>query len=108
MDDSFGSTIVELIDDEDNKYQLEHLDTIELEDRLFMAFTPVAEEGEDYEEEVGIIILESQEEDGEEIFATVEDEALLDRVFERFMERIEELEAQLEDAGELENAEELE
>lgn len=100
MDDSLGATIVELIDDEDNKYQLEHLDTIELEDRLFMAFTPVTEEGEDYDEEIGIIILESQEEDGEEIFATVEDEELLDRVFERFMERVEELESQLEDEEE--------
>lgn len=102
MDDNFGATIVELIDDEDNKYQLEHLDTLELEGRLFMAFTPVAEENEDYEEEIGIIILESVEEDGEEVFATVEDEELAERVFEKFMERVEEMEAELGDAGEIE------
>ncbi|MGI6038933.1 MAG: DUF1292 domain-containing protein [Eubacteriales bacterium] len=105
MDDNFGATIVELIDDEDNKYQLEHLDTLELEDRLFMAFTPVTDEdeyNEDFDEEIGIIILESVEEDGEEIFATVEDEELLERVFEKFMERVEELESQLDQAEELE------
>ena len=40
------------------------------------------------------------EEDGEEIFATVEDEEL-ERVFEKFMERVEELESQLDQAEEL-------
>ena len=104
MDDNFGATIVELIDDEDNKYQLEHLDTLELEDRLFMAFTPVTDEdeyNEDFDEEIRIIILESVEEDGEEIFATVEDEGFLS-AFLRFMERVEELESQLDQAEELE------
>lgn len=101
MDENFGNTIVELIDDENNKYQLEHLDTLEYEDRIFMAFAPIADDDEDEEGEVDIIILESQEEDGEEFFATVDDDELLESVFAKFMERIEQLDSELDNMEEL-------
>lgn len=101
MDENFGSTIIELVDDENNKYQLEYLDTLEFGDRTFMAFTPVIEEDEDEEEELDIIILESQEENGEEFFVTVDDDELLENVFGKFMERIEQMDTESDDEEEL-------
>jgi len=97
MDENFGSTIIELIDDENNKYQLEYLDTLEYGDRTFMAFTPVIEGDADEEEELDIVILEAQEENGEEFFVIVDDDDLLETVFEKFMERIEEMDSETDE-----------
>ena len=42
------------------------------------------EEDPDY----GFVILKSQEEDGEEILVTEDDDAVLDEVYDQFMERL--------------------
>lgn len=83
MSEEYGNDFITLTDDEGNSFELEHLDTLEIEGETYMAFLPadMSEDDEDY----GIIILKVVEEDGEEIFGSVDDEDELNRVYEQFM-----------------------
>ena len=86
MSSEFGNDYVTISDDEGNDYVLEHLDTLEIDDTFYMAFLPtdIDENDDDY----GLVILTVAEEDGEEILVSVEDDDLLESLYERFMERL--------------------
>ncbi len=86
MSGEFGSDFVTIQDEEGNEFELEHLDTLELEGETYMAFLPadMDEDDPDY----GFIILKVIEENGEEIFGSVDDDEELNRVYNVFMERI--------------------
>jgi len=86
MNNEFGSDYVTISDDEGNDYVLEHIDTIEIDDRFYMAFLPtdIDEDSADY----GMVLLQVVEENGEELLSTIDDESLLEDLYERFMERI--------------------
>ena len=88
MSNEFGSDFVSISDDDGNDFELEHLDTIEIDNKFYMAFLPtdIDEDSEDY----GLVILQAIEEDGEEILATVDDEDLKEELYERFIERLSE------------------
>lgn len=87
MSDEYGSNFVSISDEEGNEYELEHLDTIEYGDDLYMAFLPT-EPDENGNQPTEMIILKVVEENGEEFFETIEDEDLLDKVYEAFMEQL--------------------
>jgi uncharacterized protein YrzB (UPF0473 family) len=86
MSDEYGGDLVTITDDDGNESVLEHLDTIEIGDDLYMAFVPadMDEDDEDY----GMILLKVIEENGEQLFASIDDEDELQNVYERFMEQI--------------------
>lgn len=86
MSDEYGSDFISVTDDEGNEFELEHLDTIEMEDRMYMAFLPadMDEEDDDY----GMVILQAIEEQGEQILATVDDETVLESVYSKFIEQL--------------------
>ncbi|MDR1328637.1 MAG: DUF1292 domain-containing protein [Oscillospiraceae bacterium] len=86
MDGGYGDDIYTLTDDEGKDFSLEHLDTIELDGTEYMAFVPadMDEEDPDY----GIVLLRLEEEDGEGVLATIDDEEERDRVHDKFMERL--------------------
>jgi hypothetical protein len=86
MSDAYGNDFISVTDDDGNKFELEHLDTLELGDELYMAFLPA--DMDENDEDYGIVILKVIEEDGEEIFATVDGGEEMNRVYERFMERL--------------------
>ena len=94
MSDEFGGNFVSLTDEEGNEIELEHLDTIEYNGEVYMAFFPVEEAGEDGEppqeedEEAGLILLKVVEVDGEEQLATLESEEELEAVYQQFMESL--------------------
>ncbi len=87
MSDEYGSNSVSISDEEGNEYELEHLDTIEYGDDLYMAFLPT-EPDENGNQPTEMIILKVVEENGEEFFETIDDEDLLDKVYEAFMEQL--------------------
>ncbi|MCR5649018.1 MAG: DUF1292 domain-containing protein [Oscillospiraceae bacterium] len=87
MSDEYGSNFVSISDEEGNEYELEHLDTIEYGDDLYMAFLPT-EPDENGNQPTEMIILKVVEENGEEFFETIDDEDLLDKVYEAFMEQL--------------------
>ncbi len=86
MDNKFGADIITLTDDEGNEYEFEHIDTIELNSKMYLAFTE-ADASDDDENVSEIIILRlDKDESGEEILSTVDDEEELEAAYEAFME----------------------
>ena len=86
MSNEFGNDFITITDDEGNSFVLEHLDTIEIDDTFYVAFLPADLEEDD--DDFGLIILEAVEEDGEESFISVDDDELLESLYDRFIERL--------------------
>ena len=79
--------IVVLNDEDGNEVQFEFLDLVELDDEEYVVLLPITEEGEEDEGEVVILKVEDSEDDEEESYVSVEDEDVLNRVFDIFKER---------------------
>ncbi len=91
MSEEFGPDFITLTDEEGNEFELEHLDTLELNGETYMAFLPAEYEDADSskqleEDDLGLIILKVIQEDGEEQLSTLDSEEELEAVYERFME----------------------
>ena len=79
--------VVILNDEEGNEVQFEFLDLVELDDEEYVVLLPITEEGEEDEGEVVILKVEDSENDEEESYVSVDDEDVLNRVFDIFKER---------------------
>ena len=86
MSGEYGNDYVILSDDEGNEFELEHLDTTEIDGKLYMAFLPADMEEDD--EDFGMVILKVVVVNDEEILSTVDDELELNNVYARFIERL--------------------
>ena len=86
--EELDDNIVVLNDEEGNEVQFEFLDLVELDDEDYVVLLPVTEEGEEEEGELVILKLEDTDEDSEEeSYVGVEDEEILNKVFEIFKEK---------------------
>lgn len=86
--EELDDNIVVLNDEDGNEVQFEFLDLVELDDEEYVVLLPVTEEGEEEEGEVVILKLEDTDEDSEEeSYVGVEDEEILNKVFEIFKEK---------------------
>ena len=97
MSDEFGPSFITLTDEDGNEFELKHLDTIEYNGQVYMAFFPAvsedAQEGEPADidlddEEYGLIILRAEDVDGEQQLVTIDDDNELDAVYQAFMESL--------------------
>lgn len=81
--DDFGADIISISDEEGNSYELEHVDTIEVDGVYYLAFLPanVDEDSEDY----GLVLLKKDKDD-DYLLNLDEDEE--ERIYEKFMERL--------------------
>ena len=80
--------IVILNDEEGNEVQFEFLDLIEYNEEEYVILLPVEDEEEAEEPgEVVILKLEDTENEDEESYVSVEDEDVLNKVFEIFKEK---------------------
>ena len=80
-------SFITLADDDGNDVSFEVLDTIEYKDRTFAVLLPF----EDQDDEVVILEMLFDGEDSEYVdFVSVDDEALIEEVFEEFLKREEE------------------
>ena len=86
MDNKFGADIITLTDDEGNEYEFEHIDTIELNSKMYLAFTEADASDEDENVSEIIILRLDKDENGEDILSTVDNEAELEAAYEAFME----------------------
>ena len=86
MNGEYGNDFITVTDDDGNEFELEHLDTAEINGGLYMAFLPadMDEESEDF----GMVILKVVTEGDEELFITVDDEKELDDAHACFLERL--------------------
>ena len=88
MEDEELDNIVILNDEDGNEVQFEFSDLVELDDEEYVVLLPVTDEGEEDEGEVVILKLEdTDEESEEESYVGVEDEEILNKVFEIFKEK---------------------
>ena len=80
--------ILTLIDEDGNEVEFEFLDLIEYEGEEYVILLPVEDEEEAEEPgEVVILKLEDTENEDEESYVSVEDEDILNAVFEKFKEK---------------------
>ncbi|MBQ8582631.1 MAG: DUF1292 domain-containing protein [Ruminococcus sp.] len=80
-------SFITLTDDDGNDVSFEVLDTIEYKDRTFAVLLPF----DDQDDEVVILEMLFDGEDSEYVdFVSVDDEALIEEVFEEFLKREEE------------------
>ena len=77
--------IVELIDEDGNEVQFEHLMTLEHEGNAYICLVPV-EPMEDVEEDELVIMRIESDEDGNDVYVTIDDDSELDKVFEKYLE----------------------
>ena len=88
LGEELEDNIVILNDEDGNEVKFEFLDLVELDDEEYVVLLPVTEEGEEEEGEVVILKLEDTDEDSEEeSYVGVEDEEILNKVFEIFKEK---------------------
>ena len=79
------SDIIELIGEDGEAVPFEYLTTIEYKDKKYIVLIPADEEEED-EDEGEVVILEIQEdENGEDVYVSLEDDDLLEEVFQEFL-----------------------
>lgn len=84
MSDEYGSDFVTIVDDEGNEFELEVIESMDYNGNTYMAFLPadMKEDDPDY----GFILLRVvEDENGDEVFESIDDEDELQDVYERFM-----------------------
>ena len=81
--------IVILNDENGEEVKFEFLDVVELDDEEYVVLLPVSEEDEEEEGEVVILKIEDNDDENseEESYIGVEDEEILNKVFEIFKEK---------------------
>ena len=89
MSEEFGPDFITITDEDGNDIELELLDVLEHKGQTYMAFFPAVEEDADEEdEEYGMVILKSIEENGEELLSTLDSDEELELVYQQFMEQL--------------------
>ncbi len=86
MDEEYGATYITIEDDEGNEFELEHLDTIQYENIEYMVLLPANMDEDD--PDFGFIILRVVEQDGEQGFESVDDDELVQRIYDYYMELV--------------------
>ena len=88
MSEEYKNNFVILTDEDGNEKEFEHIDTIEDNNEIYMAFIPTEL---DLEERAEVVILKVVEEDGLQCLASVDDFEESERIFNILMERAEDL-----------------
>ena len=84
MSEEFGDNFVTMVDENGEEFVLELLETIDYKDASYTAFLPadLDENDSDY----GLVLLRNAvDENGEEVYDTIDDDDELDDVYEQFM-----------------------
>ncbi len=84
MSEEYGDSFVTMVDDNGEEFVLEMLESIDYKDAPYTAFLPadLDENDPDY----GLILLRnSVDENGEEVYDTIDDDEELNDVYEQFM-----------------------
>lgn len=86
MEEELDNIIV-LNDEDGNEVKFEFLDLIELDSEEYVILLPVETENEEENGEVVILKVEDTGSEDEETYVSVEDEDVLNKVFEMFKEK---------------------
>lgn len=84
MSEAYGNDFITIIDDDGNEFELELIDSLDYNGDSYAAFLPtdIDEDDPDY----GLIILRViPDEDGNDLFESIDDDDKLQEVYEAFM-----------------------
>lgn len=90
MDEELDDNVIVLNDEDGNEVKFEFLDLVELDNEEYVVLLPFVEENEETEGDGEVVILkleDSEENPDEESYVGVEDEEILNKVFEIFKEK---------------------
>ncbi len=88
MDEDFGSNLVTIEDEDGNEFELDRIDTIEYEGNEYELFLPANTDTDDPDYGYIILRIDYDNENGELMYSSVDDEELLVRVYDLFMEKL--------------------
>ena len=84
MSEDFGRDFITIEDEDGQEFELEVLDSMDYKGETYMAFLPA--DMDENDPDYGIIILRSVfDENGDEVFDTIDDDDQLQDVYENFM-----------------------
>ena len=85
MSKDFGGDFITIADEEGNEFELEILDVLDVDGVSYTVFVPAnIDEMDVNDPDYGLSFLRNREENGEEFFASIDDDAELDRVYELY------------------------
>ena len=87
MDENLGTDFLTIEDENGETFELEVLGSFEVNGKEYMAALPADMEEDD--PDYGIILLRIEEEDGMEVYDSIDDDDELDLVYETYMQIIE-------------------
>lgn len=83
MSENYGSDFITIIDDDGQEFELEVLDTMDYNGETYVAFLPA--DMDENDPDYGLIILRSvMDENGDELFESIDDDDKLQDVYEHF------------------------
>ena len=84
MSEAYGGDFITIIDDDGQEFELEVLDTMDYNGETYMAFLPA--DMDENDPDYGMIILRVvQDENGDDLYESIDDEDQLQDVYEHFM-----------------------
>ena len=84
MSEDFGRDFITIEDEDGQEFELEVLDSMDYKNETYMAFLPA--DMDENDPDYGIIILRSVfDENGDEVFDTIDDDDRLQEIYENFM-----------------------
>lgn len=86
--EEFEASIIELIDDNNESSQYEHIMTLTFEEKEYVVLAPVDEDDEDEAKEVVILRIVKDEND-EDVYQSISDEQEEEEVYAAFLEVLE-------------------
>lgn len=87
MSEEFGSDFLTIEDENGETFEMEVLGTFEYNDNEYLAALPA--DMDETDPDFGIVLLRVEEEDGEEVYASIDDDDELDAVYQTYMQILE-------------------
>ena len=85
MSRDFGGDYITIADEEGNEFELEILDVLDVDGVTYTVFVPAnIDEMDVNDPDYGLIFLRNREENGEEFFDSIDDDAELERVYDLY------------------------
>ena len=84
MSKEFGNDFMTIIDDDGNEFNLELLDTIDYNGETFSAFLPADMDEDDPDYGLNLLSV-TEDENGDELFESIDDEEKLEEVHNMFI-----------------------
>ncbi|MBR0354673.1 MAG: DUF1292 domain-containing protein [Oscillospiraceae bacterium] len=84
MSEAYGGDFITIIDDDGQEFELEVLDTMDYNGETYMAFLPA--DMDENDPDYGMIILRVvQDENGDDLYESIDDDEQLQDVYDHFM-----------------------